>query len=57
MKAVAKKDETMFTIKHSLVRITLLLFVLVSVAGAKEKVILDTDMVLLYDDDDARKPS
>ena len=43
----------MYTMKHSLVllvRATLLLVVLVSVAGAKEKVILDTDMVVLYDD-------
>ncbi len=46
-------DKAIFTIKHSLaaiVRATLLLVVLVSVAGAKEKVILDTDMVVLYDD-------
>ena len=43
----------MFTMKHSLValfRATVLLLVLVSIAGAKEKVILDTDMVVLYDD-------
>jgi inosine-uridine nucleoside N-ribohydrolase len=43
----------MYTMKYSLVmfvRATLLLMVLVSVAWAKEKVILDTDMVLLYDD-------
>jgi len=46
-------DKAMFTMKHSfaaIVRATLLLVVLVSVAGAKEKVILDTDMVVLYDD-------
>jgi len=46
-------DKAMFTMKHSfavLVRATLLLVVLVSVAGAGEKVILDTDMVVLYDD-------
>ncbi len=43
----------MFIMKHSfaaVVRVTLLLVVLVSVAGAREKVILDTDMVVLYDD-------
>jgi len=43
----------MYTMKHFrvvLVVATLLLVVLVSVAGAKEKVILDTDMVVLYDD-------
>ena len=46
-------DKAMFTMKHSIaaiVRATLLLVVLVSVTGAKEKVILDTDMVVLYDD-------
>ena len=42
----------MFTVRHFLVVFigAPLLLVLVSVAGAKEKVILDTDMVVLYDD-------
>ncbi|GAJ00043.1 unnamed protein product, partial [marine sediment metagenome] len=43
----------MFTIKHLgivLVGVTLLLVALDSVAGAKKKVILDSDMVALYDD-------
>jgi inosine-uridine nucleoside N-ribohydrolase len=40
----------MFKMKHSLVRAMLLLFILVSVADAREKVILDTDMVELFDD-------
>ena len=43
----------MFTIKHFrvvLVGAALLFMTLSSVAGAKEKVILDTDMVVLYDD-------
>ncbi|MHC4324533.1 MAG: nucleoside hydrolase [Planctomycetota bacterium] len=46
-------DKAMITMKQFLavlVRATLLLVVLGSVAGAKEKVILDTDMVVLYDD-------
>ena len=46
-------DKAMFTMKRSLatlVRAILLLVVLVSVAGSKEKVSLDTDMVVLYDD-------
>jgi len=34
----------------AVLRTTLFLIVMVSVAGAKEKVILDTDMVVLYDD-------
>ncbi|MHC4189086.1 MAG: nucleoside hydrolase, partial [Planctomycetota bacterium] len=43
----------MFTMKHFcivLVGVTVLLVALASVAGAKEKVILDSDMVVLYDD-------
>ena len=43
----------MFNIRYFrivLIRATLLLVVLVSVTGAKEKVILDTDMVVLFDD-------
>jgi len=43
----------MFTIKHFcivLVGVTLLLVVLSCIAGAEEKVILDSDMVVLYDD-------
>ncbi len=43
----------MFTMKHLgivLVGAALLLAALCSVAGAKEKVILDSDMVVLYDD-------
>ncbi|MHC4521202.1 MAG: nucleoside hydrolase, partial [Planctomycetota bacterium] len=42
----------MLTTRHSLilVSIALVFTALVSVGGAKEKVILDTDMVVLYDD-------
>ncbi len=43
----------MFTVRHSsvvFIKATILFVVLVSIAGAKEKVILDTDMVVLYDD-------
>ncbi|MHC4558893.1 MAG: nucleoside hydrolase [Planctomycetota bacterium] len=43
----------MLTMKHShvvFVGVTLLFLALVSVVGAKEKVILDSDMVVLYDD-------
>ncbi len=50
---IHRRDKTTFTMKHLgivLVGAVLLLVALCSVAGAKEKVILDTDMVLLYDD-------
>ena len=48
-----KRDKAMFTVRYFpdvLFRVALLFVVLVSVAGAREKVILDTDMVVLYDD-------
>ena len=51
--SVIKEDKAMFTIKRFrvvLVGAALLFMTLSSVAGAKEKVILDTDMVVLYDD-------
>jgi inosine-uridine nucleoside N-ribohydrolase len=50
---IHRRDKTMFIMKHMgivLVGAALLLVGHCSVAGAKEKVILDTDMVLLYDD-------
>ena len=50
---ITKKDKTMCNMKHFravIVGAALLLVTLSSIAGAKEKVILDTDMVVLYDD-------
>jgi len=50
---IHRRDKTMFIMRQLsivLVGAALLLVALCSVAGAKEKVILDTDMVLLYDD-------
>ena len=50
---IHRRDKTMFTIKHLsivLVGAALLLVAPGSVAEAKEKVILDSDMVVLYDD-------